>query len=184
MTDLCRLIFWTLVDLMRARATLEAEIWVLSSRSTFCGAPLREGSPCILIGDICWPLSIVSQGLRCVGDRQAGYDHPLASRRVSERIGAGSRNVVVATKCTPDIRKLIHEMSIANPLWGGAADPWRVAQARDRNRADECGQVYGRATRPAIPRMEDIPPQSCRRHRRDGSVRRADKSRFVCSMDC
>jgi hypothetical protein len=29
MTDLCRLIFWTLVDLMRARATLEAEIWVL-----------------------------------------------------------------------------------------------------------------------------------------------------------
>jgi hypothetical protein len=29
MTDLCRLIFWTLVDLMRTRATLEAEIWVL-----------------------------------------------------------------------------------------------------------------------------------------------------------
>src|SRR5882757_8710073 len=26
--DLCRLIFWTLVDLMRARAILEAEIWV------------------------------------------------------------------------------------------------------------------------------------------------------------
>src|SRR5260370_32982350 len=29
MTDLCRLIFWTLVDLMRARATLEPEIWAL-----------------------------------------------------------------------------------------------------------------------------------------------------------
>src|SRR5712671_2904211 len=57
---------------------------------------------------------------------------------------------------------------------GSAADPWRVAQARHRNRADECGQVYGQATRPAVPRMEDIPPQSCRRHRRDGSVRRAD----------
>jgi len=26
MTDLCRLIFWALVDLMRARATLEEEI--------------------------------------------------------------------------------------------------------------------------------------------------------------
>src|ERR1700693_1717383 len=57
---------------------------------------------------------------------------------------------------------------------GSAADPWRVAQARHRNRADECGQVYGQATRPAVPRMEDIPPQSCRWHRRDGSVRRAD----------
>ena len=31
MTDLCRLIFWTLVDLMRARLTLEAEIWVLKA---------------------------------------------------------------------------------------------------------------------------------------------------------
>src|SRR5258706_3317034 len=29
MTDLCRLVFLTLVDLIRARATLEAEIWVL-----------------------------------------------------------------------------------------------------------------------------------------------------------
>src|SRR5258705_12397515 len=57
---------------------------------------------------------------------------------------------------------------------GSAADPWRVAQARHRNRADECGQVYGQAARPAVPRMEDIPPQSRRRHRRDGSVRRAD----------
>src|SRR5258705_5411296 len=57
---------------------------------------------------------------------------------------------------------------------GSAADQWRVAQARHRNWADECGQVYGQAARPAVPRMEDIPPQSCRRHRRDGSVRRAD----------
>src|SRR5258707_3086949 len=57
---------------------------------------------------------------------------------------------------------------------GIVGDQWRVAQARHRNRADECGQVYGQATRPAVPRMEDIPPQSCRRHRCDGSVRRGD----------
>ena len=29
MRDLCRLIGWTLVDLLRSRATLEAEIWTL-----------------------------------------------------------------------------------------------------------------------------------------------------------
>src|SRR6266436_2672742 len=57
---------------------------------------------------------------------------------------------------------------------GSAADPWRVAQARHRNRADECGQVYGQAVRPAVPRLEDFPSQSCRWHRRYGSVRRAD----------
>src|SRR5258706_6761654 len=41
-------------------------------------------------------------------------------------------------------------------------------------RADECDQVYGQATTPAVPRMEDIPSQSCRWDRRDRSVRRAD----------
>src|SRR5258705_6558606 len=39
--------------------------------------------------------------------------------RVSERIGAGSRDVVVADQLYHrTYAKLIHEMSIANPLWG------------------------------------------------------------------
>ena len=41
MMDLCRLIFWTLIDLMRARATLEAEIWVLRQQLNV----LRRSSP-------------------------------------------------------------------------------------------------------------------------------------------
>src|SRR5712672_664058 len=41
MIDLCRLIFWTLVDLMRARAILEAEIWVLRQQINF----LRRAAP-------------------------------------------------------------------------------------------------------------------------------------------
>src|ERR1700682_6192397 len=57
---------------------------------------------------------------------------------------------------------------------GSAADPWRTPQARHRYRTDQRGQVHGQAKRPAIPRLEDVPSQSCRRHRRDGSVCRAD----------
>jgi len=38
-----------------------------------------------------------------------------------------------------------------------AADPWRTAQARNRYRTDERGQVYGQAKRPAISRVEDVP---------------------------
>src|SRR4029077_3210631 len=57
---------------------------------------------------------------------------------------------------------------------GSAADPWRTPEARRRYRTDQRGQVHGQATRPAIPRLEDVPSQSRRRHRRDGSVRRAD----------
>src|ERR1700722_9738086 len=57
---------------------------------------------------------------------------------------------------------------------GSASDPWRTPQAWRRYRTDQRGQVHGLATRPAIPRLEDVPSQSCRRHRRDGSVRRTD----------
>src|SRR5580704_14162949 len=57
---------------------------------------------------------------------------------------------------------------------GSASDPWRAPQARRRYWTDERGQVHGQATRPAVPRLEDIPPQSCGRDRCDGYVRRAD----------
>src|SRR4051794_35945137 len=57
---------------------------------------------------------------------------------------------------------------------GSATNSWRASQARHRNRTDQRGQVYGQAERPAIPGLEDVPPQSCRRHRGDGSVRRTD----------
>src|ERR1700726_2848195 len=59
---------------------------------------------------------------------------------------------------------------------GSASDPWRTPQARHRYRTNQRGQVHGQARTPAIPRLEDVPSQSCRRHRRDGSVRRADNS--------
>src|SRR5258707_2612122 len=57
---------------------------------------------------------------------------------------------------------------------GSAADPWRVAQARHRNRAEECGQVYGQEARTTVARLEDFPSQSCGWDRCDRSVRRAD----------
>src|SRR6476659_4855110 len=60
------------------------------------------------------------------------------------------------------------------PVVGSAENPWRVAQAWHRDRSDQRGQVYGQAERSAIPGLEDVPPQSCRRHRVDGSVRRTD----------
>src|SRR3982074_1368631 len=57
---------------------------------------------------------------------------------------------------------------------GSASDPWRTPQARRRYRTDQRGQVHGQATRAAVPRLEDIPPQSRGWDRCDGYVRRAD----------
>src|ERR1700723_1601342 len=69
---------------------------------------------------------------------------------------------------------------------GSASDPWRTPQARRRYRTDERGQVHGQAKRPAIPRLEDVPSQSCRRHRGDGYVCRADNlvSSALRLVDC
>ena len=41
MRDICRLIGWTLVDLLRSRATLEAEIWMLRQQINV----LRRAAP-------------------------------------------------------------------------------------------------------------------------------------------
>src|SRR6266481_2429465 len=120
MTDLCRLIFWTLVDLMRARATLEAEIWVLRQQINVLrrAAPRRQSfgifDRLIFVGlyrlfpKVCDALAIVKPDT-IIRWHRAGFR--TYWRWKSRR--RGGRPTVPR-----DIRKLIHEMSIANPLWG------------------------------------------------------------------
>ena len=120
MRDLCRLIGWMVVDLIRSRATLEAEIWTLRQQINVLrrGAP-RKLSFCavdrmIFVGlyrmfpKICDALAIVKPDT-IVRWHRAGF-------RLYWRWKSGpcsGRPTV-----PPEIRKLIREMSIANPLWG------------------------------------------------------------------
>src|SRR5450755_1575370 len=112
--------------------------------------------------------------MRCVGDREARHHCSLAS---------GGFPVVLALEVstswwpangsvgnTPADPRDEHRQ----PAVGSPTDPWRVAQTWHRYRADQRGQVYGQTKRLTVPRVEDIPPQSCRWDRRDGSFRRAD----------
>jgi hypothetical protein len=69
----------------------------------------------------------------------------------------------------PEIRQLICDMSLANPLWGCTADPRRTPQAGHRCWADECSQVHGAAEATVVPGLDDLSTQPCRRDRRDGS---------------
>src|SRR6266404_3837476 len=84
MRDLCRLIGWMVVDLIRSRVMLEAEVWTL--RQQINVLPANCSKETLLLrrrpNDIRWSLSVVSKNLRCVGDRQAGHPCPLASCRV------------------------------------------------------------------------------------------------------
>src|SRR5206468_7707330 len=112
MTDLCRLIFWTLIDLMRARATLEAEIWVLRQQINVLrrAAPRRQSfgifDRLIFVG-IYRLFPKARDALAIVKP-----DTIIRWHRAGFRAYGGRPTV------PPDIRKLIHEMSIANPLWG------------------------------------------------------------------
>jgi len=120
MTDLCRLIFWTLVDLMRARATLEAEIWVLRQQINVLrrAAPRRQSfgifDRLIFVGlyrlfpKACDALAIVKPDT-IIRWHRAGF---RAYWRWKSRHRGGRPTV------PQEIRKLIREISIANPLWG------------------------------------------------------------------
>src|SRR5258705_4116837 len=174
MMDLVRLIVWTVVDLLRSRAALEAEILTLrqqiivlqrtaSKRQTFSAID-RWMFVCLyrLLSGVRDALSIVKP--------ETVVKWPRAGFRLYWRWKSkprGGRPTVPL-----EIRKPRDEHCQSSV--GSASDPWRTPQARHRYRTNQRGQVHGQAKSPAIPRLEDVPSQSCRRHRRDGSVRRTD----------
>jgi hypothetical protein len=89
MWNLCRLIWWVLGDLFRARARLEAEILVLRPDQRSAAERAKEASsqqhrPI----DIRWLFSTVPRCSRRTGDRQAGHRDPLAPGRVQSLLAA------------------------------------------------------------------------------------------------
>src|SRR5262249_5060630 len=60
------------------------------------------------------------------------------------------------------------------PALGCAPDTWGTAQARHQCRTDHGCEVHGKETATAVAGLEDLPAQSCRRHRVDGSVPASD----------
>src|SRR5882757_7949123 len=188
MTDLCRLIFWTLVDLMRARAKLEAEIWVLRQQINVLrrAAPRRQSfgifDRLIFVGlyrlfpKACGALAIVKPDT-IIRWHPRGFQGVLALE--VETLWWPTNGPAGGAQAYPR-----HEH--CQSAVGSAADPWRVAHARRRNRADECGQVYGQEARTTVARLEDFPSQSCGWDRCDRSVRRADNliSFALWLVDC
>src|SRR5450756_1911876 len=120
MRDLCRLIGWMVVDLIRSRAALEAEILVLRQQINVLRrtAPKKQSFCAIdrlifvslyrLFPKVCDALAIVKPDT-IIRWHRAGFRSywRWKSRR------RGGRPTV-----PPEIRWLIREMSIANLLWG------------------------------------------------------------------
>src|SRR5712664_903139 len=178
MRDLFRFIVWAVVDLFRSRAAIEAEILTLRQQIIV----LRRTTPkkqsfgaidrLVFVGlyrffpRVSDALAIVRPGT-VIKWHRAGFRFYWHWKSRPQ----GGRPTVPL-----EIRRLIREMSIANPLWGAPrihGELLKLGIAIGQTSVAKY-QIYGQAKRSAVPRVEDVPPQSCRRHRRDGSVRRAD----------
>src|SRR5258705_1682283 len=120
MLDLCKLIFGTVIDLLRSRATLEAEIVVLRQQINVLRRAnprrLRFGSiDRLILGGVCRLFPKMYDTLAIVRPDTVIRWHRAGFRlywRWKSRRRCGRPTVSV------EIRRLIREMSITNPLWG------------------------------------------------------------------
>ena len=120
MLDLIRLIFGLVVDLFRSRAALEAEVIVLRQQINV----LRRGKPTrltfmaadrLVLGWICWLFPNARDALAVVRPETVMRWHRAGFRSYWRW---KSRGWPGRPALSAEIRKLIREMSIANPLWG------------------------------------------------------------------
>ena len=120
MREACSLIWTALVGLFRSRASLAAEILVLRHQINV----LRRSSPkrqtfsatdCLIFAGLYRLVPTVINALAIVKPETVIKWHRVGFRsywRWKSRRCGGRPTVA------PEIRKLIREMSIANPLWG------------------------------------------------------------------
>jgi len=120
MFDLCKLIVGTVIDLLRSRATLEAEILMLRQQINV----LRRANPerlrfasidRLILGGICRLFPKMYDTLAIVRPDTVIRWHRAGFRlywRWRSRRRCGRPTVSL------EIRRLIREMSIVNPLWG------------------------------------------------------------------
>jgi transposase InsO family protein len=120
MVDLCNLVIWFVVDLFRPRAALEAEILVLRQQIIV----LRRGKPGrvpflavdrIVLGWVCQLFPKTCEALAIVRPDTVVRWHRAGFRRYWRW---KSKPRWGRPKVPAEIRQLIREMSLANPLWG------------------------------------------------------------------
>src|ERR1700746_2176760 len=120
MFDLCKLIFGTVIDLLRSRATLEAEILMLRQQINV----LRRANPKrlrfasidrLILGGICRRFPKMYDTLAIVRPDTVIRWHRAGFRLYWRR---RSRRRCGRPTVSLESRRLIREMSIVNPLWG------------------------------------------------------------------
>src|SRR5260221_3535935 len=176
MREACSLVWSALVLLFQSRASLEAELLILRhqlniqrrhlpKRLTFSAMDrlifvgLSRLAPSTLNA-----LTIVKPET-VVRWHRAGF---RSYWRWKSRPRSGRPTVAV------EIRRLVREMSIANPLWGAPRIHGELLKLGIEIGQTSVAKYMGRRRHPPSQGWRTFYPQSCRRHRGDGSGCRAD----------
>jgi hypothetical protein len=158
MSDLCRLIWCTLIGLFRSRTALEAEILVLRHQLNV----LRRKSPRRLaFGNVD---RLVFAGLYRVAPGVLDALKILKPQTVIRWHRAGfraywrwkSRPRGGRPKTPADIRPAHSRHERREPALGSTADPRRTAQAWHRCRADHRGKIHGEEKAATVAGLEDL----------------------------
>src|SRR6187455_53268 len=120
MLDLCRLIFGMVIDLLRSRVALEAEILILRQQISVLRRTRPKRPPFIsidrlILGGVCRLFPKIYDAMAIVRPDTVIRWHRAGFRsywRWKSRRRCGRPTVPL------EIRRLIREMSLANPLWG------------------------------------------------------------------
>ena len=176
MVDLCRLIWCVMAGVFRSRVALHAEILVLRHQLNV----LRRKSPkrlvfknidrLVLIGlyrlapNVLDALKILKPAT-VIAWHRAGF---RAYWRWKSRPHGGRPSA------SAEIRRLIHEMSVANPLWGAPRIHGELLKLGIDVGQTTVAKYMVRKENAAVAGLEDLHSQSRQRHRSDRHVRRAD----------
>jgi hypothetical protein len=182
---ICKLIFGAVIDLLRSRAMLEAEMLVLRQQIMCCGVPILTDFHLGRLTDLYWEASAglfpkMYDALAIVRPGTVIRWHRAGFRlywRWKSRRRCGRSPVSL------EIRRLIREMSVANPLWGAPRIHGELLKL-----GIEIGQTsvakYGAQEGTSLAGVEDVPSQPCGWHSRDGPSSSCRQSRSDYSMGC
>ena len=185
MSDLCRLIWCALIGLFRSRAGLEAEILLLRhqlnvmQRSSPKRVTLSSVDRLLLVGLYRLAPGVLD-ALKIIRPETLLRWH-RAGFRAYWRWKSRPRGGRPGTPA--EVRRLIHEMSVANPLWGApgyTASCSSSASMSDRPRSPSTWRGGGDRRRRVGGRSCAITPTASHRWTSSSSRR----SRFGCCMAC
>src|SRR6478672_8989926 len=175
MRDLLNLIRWMLLGRFRSKASLEAEILALRHQLNV----LRRTSPRRAVLSnfdrmifVC--LYRIAPRILDAITIGAGNGYSVASGRLSLLLA-----LEIASACRQAQRPARNSATDPGDEPGQSAlgrspHPWRAPQARHRRRPDHSRQVHGAAKTTSLARLENVPPQPCRRDRLNRPLRGSD----------